>query len=61
MTKNVTVVKRGVSVAELTEMYPISQSTIRNAIRAGQLKVIRLGRKIIITLSAAEEWLGHAK
>ena len=61
MTKNVTVVKRGVSVAELTEMYPISQSTIRNAIRAGQLKVIRLGRKIIITLSAAEEWLGQAK
>jgi excisionase family DNA binding protein len=39
---------RGLTVAQLAEMWQVSQRTIRRRIKEGQIRVVRIGRAVRI-------------
>lgn len=45
------------SKAEIAQAYGLSRRTIDNEIQSGRLRVIRVGRRVIIPLDAEREWL----
>ena len=45
------------SVKEAAEQSSLSQRTIHSAIKQGKLKVMRVGRRVLITPSALEDFL----
>ena len=48
-----------VSVAEAAAMLNLSRTTIRTNIKAGKLKVVRIGRRVLVPISAINEFLSQ--
>jgi excisionase family DNA binding protein len=48
------------SVAEAAELLGVSRGLLYAQIRSGEIRAIKLGRKVVITKAAVEELLGHA-
>jgi excisionase family DNA binding protein len=46
------------SVGGMSTRYGIGQSTIRRAIRNGEIPISRVHRRIVIRLQDAEKWVG---
>jgi excisionase family DNA binding protein len=60
MSSNVTeetLQRDGYSIAELASRYGVSEGLVRLEIARGRLHVLRIGRRVIITTRAIEEWL----
>jgi excisionase family DNA binding protein len=49
--------KRAFSIAEFCYRYAIGRTTTYEEIKAGRLKVLKVGRRSLITESSAEAWL----
>ena len=53
--------KLAYGVRELAELLGVSHLTLREAIRRGDIKSCRIGRRIIIPRAAVDNWLGGAR
>jgi excisionase family DNA binding protein len=49
--------KRAFSIAEFSYRYAIGRTTTYEEIKAGRLKVLKVGRRSLITETDAEGWL----
>jgi excisionase family DNA binding protein len=48
------------SVAEAAQILGVSRGLLYNQVRAGEIRAIKLGRKVVITHAVLEEMLGHS-
>ena len=48
------------SITEVAERNGLSKQFVRNEIAAGRLKAKRLGRRVVVPVSAEREWLEAA-
>ena len=53
--------RKAYSVAEAAELLSVSQWSIREACRRGEIRCVRLGRRIIIPADALDELLAAAE
>ncbi len=51
---------RCLSLAETRVKVGVSAGTLRNEIKAGRLKVARIGSRVLVPLSAIDDWLAKA-
>lgn len=49
------------SIQEFAELNGLCETTVHLEIKAGRLKTIRAGRRRLIPMYAAEEWLGNVR
>jgi excisionase family DNA binding protein len=52
---------KATTVEGASEMYAVGRSTVRRAIRRKELKVSRVGRRIVIRIADIERWLGKSR
>lgn len=45
------------SVQEIANLYPVGETRLYRAVRAGEIPVLRYGRKILMRKEKVEEWL----
>jgi excisionase family DNA binding protein len=48
-----------IHVSEFAKLLGVSQGLIYNQIRSGEIKAIKIGRKVVISRRVVEEILGH--
>jgi excisionase family DNA binding protein len=48
---------RGITVAELTELLPVSEKTLRRAIKAHRLPAFRMKGKVFLDPRLTAQWL----
>ncbi len=61
MSSEEAVLKRvGYSIEEIAQMAPVSKSFIRLEIARGNLRAVKLGRRVVIPKGAFEKWIGAA-
>lgn len=53
--------KQAYSVAEVAELLSVSQWSVRKACRRGEIRSVRLGRRIIIPRDAIARFLAESK
>jgi excisionase family DNA binding protein len=56
-----TVEVKATSIDGLSAMYGIGKATVERAIKSGALPVARKGRRVVIRIKDAEEWIGESK
>jgi excisionase family DNA binding protein len=49
--------KRAFSIAEFCERYGIGRTSAYQEIRKGRLRVVKVGKRSLVTEDSAEEWL----
>jgi excisionase family DNA binding protein len=52
-----TLERDGFSVSEIASRYGVSEGLVRLEIARGRLRVVRLGRRVVIPKRALERWL----
>lgn len=51
--------QRALTIKEFTEQYGIGRSSVYEELKAGRLRARKIGKRTIITVDDAEEWLGN--
>jgi excisionase family DNA binding protein len=49
---------KATSVDGISQMYGLGKATVRRAIDKGELRVSRVGRRLVIRVADAEKWMG---
>lgn len=57
MDANGTPQVRAVSIEDAAKAYSLSKRTLQRAIQSRQLRVARVGRRVVIRISEIEKWL----
>jgi excisionase family DNA binding protein len=57
VTERATVPRIALRIAEAARALGISKPTVEAEIRAGRLRVRRVGRRVLVPVAAIEEWL----
>jgi len=53
--------KLSYSIKEFAKLNGLARGTVYSEINAGRLKTIKVGRRRLIPVEAAKEWLSHAE
>jgi excisionase family DNA binding protein len=49
---------KATSVDGISQMYGLGKATVRRAIERGELRVSRVGRRVVIRVADVEKWIG---
>jgi excisionase family DNA binding protein len=49
--------KRAYSIADFCSRYGVGRTTTYEEIKAGRLRIVKAGRRTLVTADAAESWL----
>ena len=52
---------KATSVDGISQIYGLGKATVRRAIEKGELRVSRVGRRVVIRIADAEKWIGASK
>jgi excisionase family DNA binding protein len=56
-TTNMSSEKRAYQIEEFCEAYGVGKSKFHEEVAAGRLKVVRIGRRVLVTADDADAWL----